>query len=179
MISVLAVTVATLIASANYGLAAEAKTFKADIINAKKQEVGEASFTDTTNGMLIKLELKQNPPGISPGEHAMHIHEVGKCEPPFKSAGGHFNPMNNEHGFFGKKGKHLGDLPNIHVPKDAALTVEVLVPQLNFTGKTGLFDKDGSALVIHQGADDYRTDPAGNAGDRIACAVITQSAKSK
>ena len=168
------------LASATNGVAADAKTFKTNIINAKKQEIGAATFTDTANGTLIKIELKQNAEGVSPGTHAIHIHEVGKCEPPFKSAGDHFNPLGHAHGFFGKEGKHLGDLPNIHVPKNAPLTVEFLVPQLSLSGgKTAMLDADGSALVIHQGEDDYRTNPAGNAGDRVACALISQSAKTK
>jgi superoxide dismutase, Cu-Zn family len=88
--------------------------------------------------------------------------------------------MNKKHGFFGKEGKHIGDLPNIHVPENAPLTVEFLVPQLSLGGgKTSVFDSDGSALVIHQGADDYETDPAGNSGDRVACGVIEHSGSVK
>jgi len=162
------------------GYAAETEPVKTKIINAKQQEVGEATLMETPNGVLIRITLRQNPQGISPGTHAIHIHEVGKCEPPFKSAGGHHNPTNKKHGFLGKQGKHAGDLPNIHVPENASLTVEFLVPQLNFrTGKASLLDADGSALVIHQGVDDYRTDPAGDSGDRIACAVIEASKAKK
>jgi superoxide dismutase, Cu-Zn family len=174
------IAAAALIGTATYGLSAEPKTLKTNIINAKQQKVGVAILTDTANGTLIKVELTENAPGISPGTHAIHIHEVGKCEPPFKSAGDHFNPLGHEHGFFGKEGKHMGDLPNIHVPKNAPLTVEILVPELSFSsGKTAMLDADGSALVIHQGEDDYRTNPAENAGDRVACAVINKSTKSQ
>src|SRR5918999_1716111 len=161
-------------------LAAESRAAKAKITNGNRQEVGEATLSETPNGVLIRLSLRQKPEGISPGTHAIHIHNVGKCEPPFKSAGDHFNPMNKKHGFFGKDGKHIGDLPNIHVPDNAPLTVEFLVPQSSLGGgKTSLFDSDGSALVIHQGADDYTTDPAGNSGDRIACGVIEHSGHGK
>jgi Cu-Zn family superoxide dismutase len=150
------------------------------MVNSNRQEIGEAAMSETPNGVLIQLNLRQKPEGISPGTHAIHIHNVGKCEPPFKSAGDHFNPTNKKHGFLGKEGKHLGDLPNIHVPENAPLTVEFLVPQLSLGGdKTTVFDSDGSALVIHQGADDYKTDPAGNAGDRIACGVIERSGQGK
>jgi Cu-Zn family superoxide dismutase len=161
-------------------LAAESKSAKVRMINSNRQEVGEATLSETPHGVLIRLNLRQKPEGISPGTHAIHIHNVGKCEPPFKSAGDHFNPMNKKHGFFEKQGKHIGDLPNIHVPENAPLTAEFLVPQLSLRGgKTSLFDSDGSALVIHQGADDYSTDPAGNAGDRIACGVIEQPGQAK
>jgi superoxide dismutase, Cu-Zn family len=99
---------------------------------------------------------------------------VGACDPPgFQSAGGHFNPLGWEHGFLNPRGPHAGDLPNIHVPAGGRLELEVLAPGLTLgPGPTTLFDADGSALVIHEGVDDYRTDPTGNAGDRIACAVI-------
>lgn len=158
--------------------AAEIQPLKIKLINAKQQEIGEATATETPNGILIRVDLQKNPQGISPGPHAIHIHAVGKCEPPFKSAGGHFNPAGKRHGFHDKKGRHAGDLPNIHVPENAPLSVEFLVPQVSLSGgKVNLLDQDGAALVIHQGADDYRTDPAGDAGDRIACGVFDAAAK--
>ncbi|HEV8725233.1 MAG TPA: superoxide dismutase family protein [Candidatus Binatia bacterium] len=159
-----------------HSFAAESKFAKVKIINSNRQEVGEATLSETPNGVLIRFNLRPKPDGISSGPHAMHIHDVGKCEPPFKSAGEHFNPFNKKHGFFGKDGKHLGDLPNIYMPESAALTVEFLVPQLSLGGGvTSVFDSNGSALVIHQGPDDYNTDPAGNSGDRVACGVIERS----
>jgi Cu-Zn family superoxide dismutase len=159
-----------------HSFAAESQFAKVKIINGNRQEVGEATLSETPNGVLIRLNLRPKAEGISPGPHAIHIHDIGKCEPPFKSAGEHFNPFNKKHGFFGKDGKHLGDLPNIYVPESAALTVEFLVPQLSLSGgSTSVFDSDGSALVIHQGPDDYNTDPAGNSGDRVACGVIERS----
>jgi Cu-Zn family superoxide dismutase len=162
------------------GYAGETESVKTKIINTKQQEIGEATVMETPSGVLIRITLRQNPQGISPGTHAIHIHEVGKCEPPFKSAGGHFNPSNKKHGFLANQGKHAGDLPNIHVTENAPLTVEYLVPQLSLGGgKASLRDADGSALVIHQGGDDYRTDPAGDSGDRVACAVIERSSKAK
>jgi superoxide dismutase, Cu-Zn family len=167
------ITAALIAAEASYGFGAESKFAKVKMINGNRLDVGEATLSESPSGVLIRLTLRAKPEGISPGTHALHIHNVGKCEPPFKSAGEHFDPIHKKHGFFSKDGKHIGDLPNIHVPENAPLIVEFLVPQLSLGGgKYSLFDSDGSALVIHQGADDYITDPAGNAGDRVACGVI-------
>ena len=180
MRSVLAfIAVALIGAQPSYSFAAESKFAKVKMINGNRQDVGEATLAEGPSGVLIRLSLRAKPEGISPGTHAIHIHNIGKCEPPFKSAGDHFDPINKKHGFFNKDGKHIGDLPNIHVPENAPLIVEFLVPQLSLGGgKYSVFDSDGSALVIHQGADDYMTDPAGNAGDRVACGVI-ESAPAK
>jgi Cu-Zn family superoxide dismutase len=134
--------------------------------------VGDVDLMQTPAGVLIKLQIK----GLKPGEHAFHIHAVGKCEPPFESAGGHFNPGHTHHGMMAGEG-HAGDMPNLHVPQDGNLAIEVLNREVTLdAGKpNSLFDADGSSLVIHANADDYKSDPAGNAGDRIACGVIQQS----
>jgi superoxide dismutase, Cu-Zn family len=151
---------------------------KISIVNTQRQEVGQATLTDTPNGVLIGLSLREKPSGISTGAHAFHIHGVGKCEPPFKSAGDHYNPHKKPHGFLAKGGGHVGDLPNIHIPENGRLMVEFLVPGVTLKdGNNRLMDEDGSALVIHAQKDDYRTDPAGNAGDRIACGVVEGSAR--
>lgn len=166
------------IAAGNLAVAGAASSPKVPVINSDKQEIGQVTALDTPNGVLIRLELNAKPAKLTPGIHAVHIHEVGECVPPFKSAGAHFNPFNKKHGFLTKDGKHTGDLPNIHVPENAPLAVEFFVPQLTFKGdKTSLFDADGSALVIHQGADDYKSDPAGDSGDRVACAAFGRSEK--
>jgi len=137
--------------------------------DAQGNEVGKATLTATPSGVLISLDLT----AIPPGEHAFHIHAVGKCEPPdFKSAGGHFNPDSTKHGLMNPEGPHAGDMPNLHVPEGGKLQIEVLNPTVTLTAESALLDEDGSAVVIHTGADDYQTDPAGNAGDRIACGVI-------
>jgi superoxide dismutase, Cu-Zn family len=161
-------------------VAAQASANKVKLINSDRQEVGEATVVETPNGVLIALNLNANPPGIAPGTHAIHIHEVGQCEPPFKSAGAHFNPTGKKHGFLDKQGDHAGDLPNIHVPKNAPLSVEFLITEVSLaSGKANLSDADGFAIVIHEKADDYKTDPAGDSGDRIACGPFVRSNQAK
>jgi len=144
----------------------------AKMADAKGGEVGSVVLKQTPRGVLLSLDLANLPPGT----HAFHIHTTGKCEPPeFKSAGGHFNPTDVHHGFESEKGEHAGDLPNLHVPESGTLRVEYATEAVTLgEGKNSLFDADGSALVIHAGADDYKSDPAGDAGGRIACGVITR-----
>jgi Cu-Zn family superoxide dismutase len=102
------------------------------------------------------------------------VHETGKCEPPFKTAGGHFNPSGKKHGMKNPAGMHGGDMPNINVGADGKAKFQVLNDQISLKAgeKNSVLDADGSALVVHATSDDYSTDPAGNAGDRIACGVI-------
>jgi superoxide dismutase, Cu-Zn family len=144
---------------------------KATLKDATGKTVGEATLKQTPHGVLITVDFS----GMPAGEHALHIHQTGKCEPPFTSAGGHFNPTGHQHGILNPKGMHAGDLPNIYVPDSGSLKVDVFAAGVTLgKGKNSLFDKDGSALVIHAGADDYKSDPAGDAGARIACGVITK-----
>lgn len=141
------------------------------LINSQGEAIGQATITQSAEGVLISAHAG----GISPGWHAFHIHETGKCEPPgFTSAGGHFNPTGAGHGFLDGDGHHAGDLPNVYVGEDGRLDVDVFTKQVSLApgGPASLADADGSSLVIHAGRDDYRTDPAGDAGGRIACAVI-------
>jgi Cu-Zn family superoxide dismutase len=150
-------------------LPAAAQTAKAVLKNQKGAEVGTVSLAQTPAGVMLTLSLK----GVPAGERAFHIHAVGKCEAPFASAGGHFNPGKQKHGLFAGPG-HAGDMPNLHVPKDGMLVVEILNAAVTLEkGKpNSLFQEGGTAIVIHAGKDDYKSDPAGNAGDRIACGVI-------
>jgi Cu-Zn family superoxide dismutase len=135
------------------------------------KEVGQVALTRTPNGVLMNVTLT----GVAPGEHAFHVHTVGKCEAPdFKSAGPHFNPDQTKHGVMSPEGPHSGDMPNLHVPDSGKLQVEILNTLVSLDEDAALLDDDGSALVVHATADDYKTDPAGNAGDRIACGVVTK-----
>ena len=137
----------------------------------KGNEVGQVTLTEVPTGVLLSLDLA----GFPAGDHALHIHAVGKCEPPkFESAGPHFNPENKEHGLKNPQGPHAGDMPNIHIPKSGKVKIEVLNQMVSLSGKNALLDDDGSAIVIHEGADDYASDPAGHAGGRLACAVVTK-----
>lgn len=147
-----------------------AETAKAMLKDAKGQDVGSVSFIQTPAGVLLQLSLK----GVPAGEHAFHIHAVGKCEPPgFDSAGGHFNPANAHHGLMSGPG-HAGDMPNLHVPAGGALDLEVLNASITLDRDkpNSVFHPGGTAIVIHAGKDDYTSDPAGNAGARIICGVI-------
>ncbi len=143
------------------------------LINSEGEEVGEAEFSENSKGVAIHVRAE----GLEPGKRAIHIHETGKCESPdFKSAGGHFNPGHKEHGFHNPKGYHAGDMPNLEVTSEGK--VDEIIKTADVTLERGkpnsLLDKDGSALVIHAGEDDYVTDPAGNAGDRIICGAIVK-----
>jgi Cu-Zn family superoxide dismutase len=112
--------------------------------------------------------------GVTPGNHGFHVHLAGKCEgPDFKSAGGHFNPGAKEHGLESPKGAHAGDMPNLSVGADGTGKAEFVAHGTTLEAGAGsLFQKDGTALVLHAAADDMKSDPAGNAGGRIACGVI-------
>ena len=140
----------------------------AAMMNANGESVGAVTLSATPQGTLLHATLKNLPAGA----HAFHVHAVGVCEPPFKSAGGHYNPDGKKHGISNPEGMHAGDMPNIHVPDSGALEIEVLNALLSLDDS--LFDEDGAAIVIHEGPDDYVSDPAGAAGPRIACGVITQ-----
>lgn len=133
--------------------------------------VGTAALTEGDSGVDIHLEGENLPPGT----HGFHIHEVGKCEPPtFESAGAHYNPTNAKHGFDDPEGPHAGDLRNIEVAEDGTVTEDVTADMvtLEIDGENTLYTDQGTALVIHSQADDYVSQPSGNAGDRIACGVI-------
>jgi len=147
-----------------------AQTAHADIINAKGEKIGTATLHAAKSGVKINLNVSQLPAGT----HALHIHGVGKCDPPdFKSAGPHFNPDNKKHGSKNPDGPHAGDLPNFDVGPDGTAKVSVVAPNVTLgDGPNSLFHPEGTALVIHEKADDYMTDPAGNAGARIACGVV-------
>ena len=146
---------------------------KATLINAERKEVGTATFEDVPGGIKIDLQVS----GLSAGPHALHIHSVGLCEPPdFKSAGPHFNPAHKQHGKQNPEGPHAGDLADLIVRPDGTGDYDALVPGITVfgEGENSLFHPGGTSLVIHASPDDNKTDPAGNAGARIACGIITR-----
>ncbi len=141
------------------------------MVNAKGANIGRATITALNRGGVeVKLDLSDLPPG----EHALHFHQVPKCDPPdFKSAGAHFNPEKKQHGLENPKGPHAGDMENFSVGPDGITTATVNDPNVSLGGKNSLLAHGGTALVIHAKPDDMKTDPAGNSGDRIACGIVS------
>ncbi len=148
------------------------KTAKADLTNAQGLKVGTAELAEGEEGVKIVVAVM----GLSPGPHGFHIHDVGKCDPPdFKTAGGHFNPFGKKHGLKNPEGPHAGDMQNLAAGSDGNGRAEVVDKQATLgEGTNSLFHQGGTAIVIHANPDDEMTDPAGNAGARIACGVITK-----
>ncbi|GGA82705.1 superoxide dismutase family protein [Ornithinibacillus halotolerans] len=143
------------------------------MINTKGETVGEAKLEQTNKGVNIQL----NASNLTPGVHGFHIHENGVCEAPsFESAGGHFNPTGAKHGFDHPEGPHAGDLPNIEVKQDGTVSTNVLAEMVTLEkGKdNSLLKEGGTSLMIHSKADDYKSQPAGDSGERIACGVIAE-----
>jgi len=139
-------------------------------------DMGVIALSDTKAGVLLSMSLK----GLRPnGEHAIHIHAVGKCDGAngFKSAGGHYNPFESAHGMKHPEGHHAGDMPNLKPDAKGTLTNQVLnfkitLGESNKDKRATVFDEDGSAIIIHAGADDHVSQPSGAAGARIACGII-------
>lgn len=160
-------------------------TFLAMVTNKSGRTIGTALLEETPKGVLMTVDVKDTG---ETGWRAIHYHAIADCSPldgeiegkgAFTNSGGHFNPDGTEHGFHHQEGAHAGDMPNIYVHEDGTAKVKILntfvtLHKQNVEGRASLFDEDGSALIIHEGIDDYKSQPSGAAGPRFACAVIKQ-----
>ena len=163
--------------NAQSGIGAASEGPAVPLVNGSGQIIGEVRGGDSDEGASLLVNAK----GLPPGQHGIHIHDIGLCDPPgFASAGPHWNSTNKQHGSKNPQGAHVGDLRNVTVASDGTLRVRIVVPgaYLSNAGRNAqpgaheILDANGAALVIHAHADDYQTDPSGNSGDRIACAVL-------
>lgn len=147
-----------------------AEAASAQIKFADGSEAGTIEISEAAAGVLLKVDLK----GLTPGAHALHVHEFGKCDGDFSAAGGIYNPLGAKHGFLNDEGPMAGDLPNVIAAADGTARAEILSPLLTLSKEAdeSLLDSDGSALVIFSKPDDYLTDPDGGAEARIACGVL-------
>ncbi len=142
---------------------------RAALGDASGATVGTAQVVQKGSALFLAIEAS----GLTPGAHGVHFHAVGKCEAPgFTTAGGHLNPLGRQHGKDNPAGSHMGDLPNLTAGADGKAAAEIPLGLASQGFAQALLDADGAAIVIHAGADDYRTDPSGNSGGRIACGVF-------
>ena len=143
---------------------------QAELKASDGRDAGSIKMVETTAGVLLRIKLK----GLTPGPHGLHIHDSGKCEGDFKSAGTIYNPLGAKHGYLNDEGPMVGDLPNVFVGPSGDVEVELVSPfvTLNREAEQTIFDADGTAFVVFEKADDYLSDGDGNAGGRIACGMI-------
>lgn len=141
-----------------------------DLKSADGKDLGSIKLIETTAGVLLRIKLKGLPPGV----HGFQIHETGKCEGDFSSAGSIYNPLGAKHGYLNDEGPTVGDLPNIFVGAEGEVEADMLSPfvTLSKDAEETIFDQDGTSFIVFDKADDYVSDPEGNAGSRIACGVI-------
>jgi Cu-Zn family superoxide dismutase len=168
-ISLISIICAVTLASVAHAAPGDKAT--AEIKDRDGKELGTVTLTETAHGVLLTGELTS----LTLGPHGFHMHAVGKCEPPFTSAGGHFNPENRKHGYHDVSGSHAGDMPSLHAFAEGRAIAHVMAASLTLSGGAmSVLDQDGAAVVINAKADDYKTDPAGDSGERIACGVVTR-----
>lgn len=142
---------------------------RAALVDASGASAGEARVVQQGTGLTLVV----NASGLTPGYHGMHFHTVGKCEAPgFTTAGSHLNPLGRQHGTENPAGSHMGDLPNLTAGADGKASVELPLGLAALGLGQALLDADGASIIIHAAADDYRTDPTGNSGGRVACGVF-------
>ncbi|SFM48001.1 superoxide dismutase, Cu-Zn family [Gracilibacillus orientalis] len=151
--------------------AEERSPLEVRLYNIDQDAVGTATFKEQKDKVTVQIKVE----ALEPGMHGVHIHEYAKCEgPDFQSAGNHFNPEGNEHGLMHPDGSHLGDMPNLEIEADGTADVELELPGATLTdGNKSLLREDGTSIVIHGGQDDGVSQPAGDAGDRVVCGVIS------
>ena len=137
--------------------------------NAEGRELGTLTLRDAGAGLAVTGRLA----GLAPGEHGLHLHSTGRCNPPaFDSAGSHWNPGERQHGSANPQGPHAGDLPNLSAGGDSSAMVDAATAAGSLRGELPLLDADGAAVIVHAGSDDYQSQPSGNAGSPIACGVV-------
>jgi superoxide dismutase, Cu-Zn family len=148
------------------------QTHEAPVMGSKGENIGRIVIRSGENATIVRVTI--NPGGLTPGWHGVHFHQVGDCSDPgqYQRSRGHVNHENAKHGLLHEEGPDEGDLPNIYAAADGSVNAEISTEAIVLTGDEGLKDADGSALVIHANEDDHMTQPIGNAGARVACAVI-------
>ena len=141
------------------------------LVNSAGQAIGTIRAWQTAGGIAFRIDAHGLPHGV----HGIHVHPIGRCDPPdFASAGTHWNPTNRQHGLNNPMGPHAGDIPNVTVAANGVLRETVILPHATMAE---LLDADGAAILIHAGADDYVSQPSGNSGPKIACAVLRPGAE--
>jgi superoxide dismutase, Cu-Zn family len=170
--SPIALVLCTLAGCTTIGQVPTAKLATAVLHQGNGAPAGTALLTAAGDRLTLTLAIA----GLPPGQHGVHLHMAGRCDAPdFASAGGHLNPASHQHGTLNPAGSHLGDLPNLTVTRLGTGTLTVELGGTRAETEMALFDSDGAAVVVHAGIDDYKTDPSGNSGARIACGVLKRS----